>query len=257
MSTRWGPFTVGAPLGSGGLAEVHAAVDERGRQVALKRPFAAGLTPDLRALFALEQAAALRVPPHPALATGVDAGEVDGRPYLALTRAPGAPLRHDGGWSVAHALAIASAACDAAAHLHEHGLVHGDIHPRNLIVEPRAGAVPSVMLVDLGVTRPLGASGPVRGTPSYMAPEQVRGEPWTPATDVFAIGVVLWELLAGARLFLRAQAFLSQAAVVEQPAPPLPPAIDRAIDEVVQRALIKDPAQRLPSPAALREALLA
>jgi hypothetical protein len=56
---------------------------------------------------------------------------------------------------------------------------------------------------------------------------------------------------------LRAQAFLSQAAVVEQPAPPLPPAIDRAIDEVVQRALIKDPAQRLPSPAALREALLA
>ena len=116
--------------------------------------------------------------------------------------------------------------------------------PGNLVVDDDDRTT----LVDLGVCRATGAGGPVRGTHAYMAPEQVRGQVWTPATDVFALGVVLWELVTGTRLFHRGPAYLSMAAVVEQAAPALP---DRALDAIVQAALAKDPAQRIATPAEL------
>jgi serine/threonine-protein kinase len=144
----------------------------------------------------------------------------------------------------ARVLAIAIAACDAAAHLHSCGFVHGDINPGNLVV----ATDDRVTLIDLGIAREIGTGGAVRGTHAYMAPEQVRGEPWTRATDVFAIGVVLWELVAGARLFHRGPPWLSMAAVVEAPAPPL---ADPALDAIAQAALVKDPARRLASAAEL------
>jgi serine/threonine-protein kinase len=81
-----------------------------------------------------------------------------------------------------------------------------------------------------------------------MAPEQVRGEPWTGATDVFALGVVLWELAAGARLFHRGPPWLSLAAVIEAPVPAL---ADPALDAIAQAALSKDPARRIASAADL------
>ena len=87
-----------------------------------------------------------------------------------------------------------------------------------------------------------------------MAPEQVRGEPWTPATDVFALGVVLWELVAGARLFHRGPPWLSQAAVIEAPAPPL---ADPLVDAIAQAALDKDPARRTATAGDLAERLRA
>ena len=111
-----------------------------------------------------------------------------------------------------------------------------------------------VVLIDLGVARAIGEAGAVRGTHAYMAPEQVRGQAWTRATDVFALGVVLWELLAGARLFHRGPPWLTMAAVVEADVPPLR---DAALDAIVQRALIKDPAQRMQSAVELAAALRA
>jgi serine/threonine-protein kinase len=148
----------------------------------------------------------------------------------------------------ARIVSIVVAACRAAAHLHAHGWVHGDINPSNLIVDD----ADHVTLIDLGIARAVGEAGSVRGTHAYMAPEQVRGEAWTERTDVFALGVVLWELAAGARLFHRGPPWLSMAAVVEAPAPPLP---DAALDAIVQAALHKDPAQRLAFPAELAERL--
>ena len=147
-------------------------------------------------------------------------------------------------------LAIVRGACAGVGHLHAHGYVHGDVCPGNLLVHG-AG---HVTLIDLGVARRAGEAGAVRGTHAYMAPEQVRGEAWTPATDVFALGVVLWELVAGARLFHRGPPWLTMAAVVEQPVPKL---TDSMLDAIAQAALAKDPAQRTPSTAALLDALSA
>jgi serine/threonine protein kinase len=148
------------------------------------------------------------------------------------------------------ALAIALAAADAIEHLHQNGYVHGDVNPGNLVVS----STDHVTLIDLGVAREIGAGGVVRGTHAYMAPEQVRGERWTCATDVFALGVVLWELVAGARLFHRGPPWLSMAAVVEAEVPPLD---DPAIDAIAQAALVKDPARRIASAAELAARLQA
>jgi serine/threonine protein kinase len=104
------------------------------------------------------------------------------------------------------------------------------------------------VLVDLGIARHAGEAGAVRGTHAYMAPEQVRGEAWTTATDVFALGVVLWELVADARLFHRGPTWLSQAAVVEDAVPAL---ADPQLDAIAQAALVKDPAARLASASEL------
>jgi serine/threonine-protein kinase len=85
-----------------------------------------------------------------------------------------------------------------------------------------------------------------------MAPEQIRGEAWTPATDVFALGVVLWELASGARLFHRGPPWLSMAAVIEFEPPPLP---DPALNAIARAALEKQPSARTPSAAEFAAAL--
>jgi len=264
MSSRapgepFGSWRLEALIAAGGLGEVWRAVPA-GRQAgqhgsvspgsgstvaALKRLHAhLARIPEARELFATEQRLATELPRHPGVVRALDAGEVGGRPYLAMELAAGADLRRLIGdpparLPRARALAIVAAACDAVAHLHAHGWIHGDLCPDNLVVDD----ADRVVLVDLGVARRAGEGGPVRGSHAYMAPEQVRGAAWTPATDVFALGVVLWELASGARLFHRGQPWLSQAAVVEAEPPPLP---DPALDAIAQAALAKDPARRIP-----------
>ena len=185
------------------------------------------------------------------------------QPFVALSLAPGFDLRRHLAppnqkavtLSRDQAVAIVAAACDAAAHLHAHGWIHGDINPGNLVVDLEAptGAVnPPVTLIDLGVCRRTGEGGTVRGTHAYMAPEQVKGGVWTPATDVFALGVVLWELIAGARLFHRGPTWLSMAAVVEHTPGKL---TDAALDEIARAALAKDPADRIASAVELASLL--
>ena len=128
--------------------------------------------------------------------------------------------------------------------------MHGDVNPSNAIIDANGRAT----LCDFGIARALGSGGPVRGTHAYMAPEQVRGEAWTAATDVFALGIILWEMLAGERLFHRSESFLSMAAVVEDAVPPL---ADATLNAIVQLALAKDPAARISSAADLRDRLVA
>jgi len=250
---RFAGWDLDSLIAVGGTAEVWNARGERG-DVALKRMHTHLVrNEEARALFATEVLVASVLPRHPGVVHAVESGTANGRPWFAMELAPGRTLRELAGLPVAHAVAVIAAAADAAAHLHGEGWLHGDINPSNLVVDITP-ASPAVVLVDLGVARKVGGGGAVRGTHAYMAPEQVRGEAWTTATDVFALGVVLWELVADARLFHRGPTWLSQAAVVEDPVPAL---ADPALDAIAQSALVKDPAQRLASASELAAQLRA
>lgn len=267
MPERFGSWQLEALIAVGGLGEVWAA--RRGDGVSAIKRMHTHLLRNQEAVhqFTIEQHLATTLPHHPNVVHALESGDVEGRPYIALELIPGEDLRRLLAPPVSsttqpspevviprtRAVQIVIAACEAATHLHAQGWIHGDICPSNLVVatEPTGDRV---VLVDLGIGRKSGEAGVVRGTHAYMAPEQVRGEAWTPATDVFALGVVLWELISGGRLFHRGPSWLSMAAVIEDAVPPL---ADAAIDAIARAALVKDPAQRIASATELAERLRA
>jgi eukaryotic-like serine/threonine-protein kinase len=255
----FGTWTLESLVAVGGLGEVWRA--RRGATVGALKRLHTHLARNVEACrqFAVEQMLTTTLPRHPNVIHGIEAGEVEGRPYVGLELVDAEDLRRlvapppTGGTAAtvviprARAIAIIATACDAIDHLHEAGWIHGDVCPANLLVKPEASG-DRVVLVDLGVARAAGEAGSVRGTHAYMAPEQVRGEAWTRATDVFALGVVLWELVSGTRLFHRGPSWLSMAAVIENAAPPLS---DPSLDAIAQAALVKDPTKRLQTAEAL------
>lgn len=274
MSGSFGSWQLDTLVAVGGLGEVWRAKRD-GTVVALKRLHThLSRNEEATRQFSVEQQLAVTLPPHGNVVRGIEAGDVEGRPYVALeliegedlrrivsppaskkslTPAPAAaPTVHV---VIPHArvVQLVAAACDGVAHLHAAGWVHGDICPGNLMVSTGTTG-DRVVVIDLGVARAIGEAGAVRGTHAYMAPEQVKGGAWTRATDVFALGVVLWELTAGARLFHRGPPWLTMAAVVEEDVPPLS---DPAIDAIAQRALAKNQAERMQSAAELAAALRA
>jgi len=267
MSETFGNWTLESLVAVGGLGEVWRA--RRGSTLAALKRLHTHLARNAEACrqFSVEQQLATTLPSHPNVVHGLEAGDVNGRPYVVLDLLPGEDLRRimspaatPGAPATvqvvvprSRAIAIVASMCDAVAHLHSLGWVHGDVVPSNVIVHPEATG-DRVVLIDLGVSRKVGEAGAVRGTHAYMAPEQVRGEAWTPATDVFALGVVLWELSAAKRLFHRGPSWLSMAAVIEN----APPALaDRELDLIAQAALAKDPASRTQSAAELGASLRA
>jgi serine/threonine protein kinase len=270
MSGSFGGWQLDALLAVGGLGEVWRA--RRGVSVAALKRLHTHLARNDEGTrqFAVEQQLATTLPRHRNVVHGLEAGDVEGRPYVVLELIEGEDLRRIVAPPVAknsvtpaqaaqvvipHArvVQLVAAACDGVAHLHAAGFVHGDVCPGNLMVTTETTG-DRVVLIDLGVARAIGEAGAVRGTHAYMAPEQVRGEAWTRATDVFALGVVLWELIAGARLFHRGPPWLTLAAVVEQDVPPL---ADAALDAIARRALAKDPADRLQTASELAALLRA
>ncbi len=251
MEARVGGWLLGRVVAAGQLAEVREAVPaDGGAAVAVKRLHEhSARAPEIRALFEAECALTCALPPSPHVVRGLHADLTGPRPNLVMALHAGGDLRARlarGPLVRAELLAVVAGAASGLAHLHAAGWIHGDLNPANLLCSP-AGAV----LCDLGVARPDGAAGPVRGTAAYMAPEQVRGERWTGAVDVFALGVLLWELVRGERLFHRGASFLSMAAVVESTPDPLD---DAALAPLAAAALAKEPGAR-PSAATLAAAL--
>lgn len=265
MEERCGAWRLEQLVAVGGIGEVWRAHGSGGSLAAVKRLHThLARLPEVGEQFERERTLLCDLPPHPALARGLDRGEQAGRPWVAMTFAGELDLRRHlegpqatrGGAPSATALprslalAVVARVASAAAHLHDAGWVHGDLAPANFVL---AGQLPSVMLCDLGVARRRGAAGPVQGTHAYMAPEQVRGEAWSPALDVFALGVVLWELVSGRRLFHRGPPWATMAAIVEASVPPLG---DAELDALLGEALAKEVSQRLSSAAELAERLV-
>jgi serine/threonine-protein kinase len=258
-------FEVLTHVANGGMASVWSAEDRMlGRTVAVKL-LAEQFIGDQRAKtrFMREARAAAALSSHPHVVTIFDVGEHDGRPYIVMEYLAGGSIADavSGGRAAPprRALAWLRAAAEALDAAHEQGVVHRDVKPGNLLLDERG----RLAVVDFGIARialgeDLTATGQVLGTASYMAPEQVRGEPATAASDVYSLGVVAHRLLTGRRPFAAVN-FAAQARAHVEDDPPRAsdsnPDLPPAVDGVLRRALAKDPAARWPSATAFVDAL--
>lgn len=266
-----GPWRIVGRLGEGGMGTVYLAERADGafeRTVALKLLRLDAQTDALAARLAAEQRILARLE-HPRIARLYDAGLTgDGRPYLVLERVDGEPVT---AWADAHSLDVAARlrlflqVCEAVAYAHQNLVVHRDLKPSNVFV---SGAG-EVKLLDFGIATLLDDprdDGLVTRsqhalTPSYAAPEQIRRAPVTTATDVYGLGVLLYELLGGRRPFDLSGASPSEVErTICETDPPVPSTVappERArrlrgdLDTLVAVAMAKEPSRRYASAEAL------
>ncbi len=247
------------PLGSGGSGSVWLARDERnGLDVALKIVPREGKAAS-RAEREAEAAARLR---HPGCQRAYGFGRDSQHVYIAYEYVPGRTFREamrSGELDDTSAIEAVIQILDALAHAHRHGIVHRDVKPSNVLLAE--GSRVSVRVLDFGLAQiqeaeTLTAQGDVPGTLAYIAPERLAGGETTEAADVWAVGVMLWEALAGRHPFWRSS-LLETARAIEDGAPALAslrPDLPRPLLTAVGRALDLDPARR-PDAAALAGAL--
>ncbi|WP_148615466.1 serine/threonine protein kinase [Nocardioides rubriscoriae] len=263
-----GRYRLDSRIATGGMGEVWRATDTTlGREVAvklLKAEYADD--PVFRSRFETEarHAAALH---HPGVAAVYDVGErgaTDGsphpRPFLVMELVEGQPLsaligagRDLDPTAVRDLLAQTGDALGAA---HRAGIVHRDVKPANLMVTPTG----QVKVTDFGIARAadgvgITRTGAVMGTPQYLSPEQAEGRPATAASDVYALGVVAFECLAGRRPFDAESPVATALAHIREPVPSLPARVPADLAAVVTRALSKRPEDRYPDGAAFAGAL--
>ncbi len=247
------------PLGSGGSGSVWLAHDEVGdREVALKivaRDGKAGPRAER------EAAAAVRLR-HVRCQRALELASDDGHVYIAYEYVPGRTLRdamRRGELSEPEAVEAAAQVLDGLAHAHAKGIVHRDVKPANVLLAEGSGV--SVRLLDFGLAQlsdaeALTATGDVPGTLAYIAPERLKGDPGSAASDVWSVGVMLWEALAGRHPFAGGS-LVETARRIASGAPPLAtarPDLPRRIIAAVDRALTRDPARR-PTAIGLARAL--
>ncbi len=263
-----GPYHLVRLLGTGGMGRVYLA-ERRDVQksVALKVLDGVIRGTHMRLRFLRERSLLARLD-HPNIARFLDAGiRQDGVPYLALEYVDGAPVDdHARGLAIDERLRLFDGVCAAVAYAHQQLVVHRDLKPSNILVD-KSG---SVKLLDFGIAKLLeqeDESLTVHGgrpmTPAYAAPEQMRGGPITPATDVYMLGILLFELLTGQRPYSVRDLTPAQAervvcdSNVSRPSALVPPAgLSRRaaadLDAICLRALEKNPLRRYPTAADLR-----
>ncbi|RJL20534.1 serine/threonine-protein kinase [Bailinhaonella thermotolerans] len=275
IGTRVGDYLVQDLVGQGGMSMVFRARDERlGRQVALKV-----LAPQLaldtrfRQRFVRESRTVAGID-HPNIIPIFEAGEADGLLFIAMRYVEGRDLRglldHEGPPPVARANRLLSQVASALDSAHQQGLVHRDVKPANILIAGGAGTgePEHVYLTDFGLTKStyslagLTSQGQFLGTPRYVAPEQITGQPVDGRSDLYALGCVAYEVLTGVPPFQRdSELALLYAHVSDDPAPVTShrPDLPPSVDLVMARALAKSPVERYGTcrefVAALRDAI--
>ncbi len=238
----------------GSMGAVYRAEDlALGRETAIKLlppAFAA----EVRQSVLAEAEASARLQ-HPAIATFYEAGEADGETFIAMEFVHGPTLRErlrEGPLPLNEALSLIGCLLEALAHAHAAGLLHRDIKPENVVVVSSVFA----KLLDFGIAVPLASSdAPRAGTIGYLAPEQLTGRTLDARTDVFQVGVVLFEMLTGRPLFGGESRFERLAAGMAAPDVTLDAVLPAAVAAIVQRAVARDPEARYDGAAAFLRAI--
>ncbi len=270
LGTTLGRYRILDQLGEGGMGRVYRALDERlEREVALKVLRSELLRDESARRRFRQEARALSRLNHPGIATLFDFDTQESTDFLVLEFVPGqtlAALLAGGPLPESRARAIALEVGEGLEAAHEQGIVHRDLKPGNIIITPRGRA----KVLDFGLARLTPAATPasldvtrsmaVVGTLPYMAPEQVAGGPVDPRTDLYALGAVLYEMLAGRRAFGEASLAALVYDIVHRDAPPLRElrsGVSEELARLAERCLEKDPGRRFPDAAALVRALRA
>jgi serine/threonine protein kinase len=266
-----GRYELGPVLRRGGMADVHEGMDRR-----LERPVAIKLLrpdmvdrADVRLRFESEARAAARLS-HPNAVAVFDTGEHDGTPYIVMERLPGrtlADLIAEGPVDAAWLTEAAGGVLSALGAAHAAGIVHRDVKPANILLSADGGA----KIADFGIAKSaelasgagrgatdLTMTGQLVGTPAYLAPERLAGAPATFLSDLYSMGVVLYEALAGEKPFA-GESFIAVAQAVQsgehRPLAEARPDLDADVAAAVERAMTRDPSLRYPSAEAMAAAL--
>ena len=252
--SRFGPYQIIAPLGAGGMGEVYRARDTRlNRDVAIKILRSdSQATPGLRARFETE-AKAVAALNHPNIVSIFDIGEEKGILYSVNELIDGESLRtilRKGAMPASRVIQIAVQIADGLAAAHAARITHRDLKPENIMLT----ADGRVKILDFGLARLAQAAledgetaadqtepGAVMGTPSYMSPEQARGEAVDYRSDQFSFALVAYEMAAGKKAFEKASAVETMAAIVREDAAPIKAKLPGPLRWVIDRCLAKDP----------------
>ncbi len=267
----FGPYRILSRRGAGGMGEVYRAHDSRlGRDVALKvLPWVRADDPGRRARL-LQEARAAASLNHPNICTIHEVGEADGQAYIAMEVVEGKPLSTrlaEGPLPPEEVVRYGLQLAEALAHAHDRNVVHRDLKSANVMVTPEG----RVKVLDFGLAKRLSGEeladvttrshasltqpGAILGTLPYMAPEQLRGQPADARSDVWALGVVLYEMAAGARPFEGKTGFELSSAIFHEAPSLLPSRVPAALQVVTARCLEKEPARRYQRASEVRAAL--
>jgi serine/threonine protein kinase len=257
-----GRYELGPLLGRGGMATVYAATDRRlQRDVAVKllHPEMAARA-DVRRRFESEARAAARLT-HPNVVAVFDSGEHDGVPYIVMERLSGetlADLLRGGPLPVERVARIAHDVLGALGAAHTAGIVHRDVKPGNILI----GGDGSVKVADFGIATRVDAdptsAGHLIGTPAYLAPERLEGGAASPRSDLYSLGVVLYEAIAGTKPFTGDSPVQVADAIRRGTHVPLAaarPDADARVADAIERSMARDPDARFPSAAAMAAAI--
>jgi hypothetical protein len=261
--TFGGRYELDSRIAIGGMGEVWEATDHViGRSVAIKilKDEYMG-DPGFLERFRAEARHAALVN-HEGIASVFDYGEENGSAFLVMELVPGEALstilERETSLSSDKTLDIVAQTASALQAAHAAGLVHRDIKPGNLLITPDG----RVKITDFGIARiadqvPLTATGQVMGTVQYLSPEQASGHPASPATDIYSLGIVAYECLAGKRPFTgESQVAIAMAQINEQP-PPLPPTVAQPVQNFVMAMIAKKPEDRPATTAVVARAATA
>jgi serine/threonine-protein kinase len=253
--TEIGKYQVEDVLGEGAMGVVYRALDPvLNRRVAIKvMSDALAQDADLRQRF-LREAQAAGSLQHPHVVTIYDFGEVEGHPFIAMEYVDGVDLesllRTNVSLSLDEKLELVIGVLQGLSYAHKKGIIHRDIKPGNVRVDSEGKA----RIMDFGIAHLASSNmtrtGVMLGTPNYMAPEQIVGNDVSPRTDIFSVGVLLYELLTNVKPFQGDTLHTVMYKVLSETPPPLDkvlPGLPTALNGIVMRALQKDPAERYAS----------